>query len=331
MKETDMTRFQTISTATAPPKDQADVWAAAIAERFGGLRIDTFRRGDFDGTITHSSTDDIQICRLSAQAHRAANAPRSSAQRQRSYKIAMQLAGHSEFEQDGLKARLSPGDWAIYDTSRPYLMTASDAVDLAIVVLPQHLVPLRPAERHVLVRTLDGRTGAGRMVRNRLLDALNGAEQNDELNDELNDEPSAGLTRMLRLAIAENLECASQRPLPTVLRTRIVDYVRQHLAEPDLTVEQIARGLNCSKRYLHRVFDTDASTLAKYIMQLRLTTICGDFGNPLLRERSITEIAMKWGFVSPGHFSRTFKEAFGVTPREYRANVLNGLQPRPLD
>src|SRR5258708_2989090 len=100
MKETDMTQFQTISTAAAPPKDQASVWAAAIAERFGGLRIDTFRRGDFAGTITHSSVGDIQICRLSAQAHRAANAPRSLAQRQRSYKIAMQLAGHSEFEQD---------------------------------------------------------------------------------------------------------------------------------------------------------------------------------------------------------------------------------------
>lgn len=321
-----MTRFQTISTATAALKDQANVWAAAIAERFGGLRIDPLKRSDFIGTITHSSTRDLQICRLSAQAHRAANAPRSSAKRQRNYKIAMQLAGHSEFEQDGLKARLSPGDWAIYDTSKPYLMTASDAVDLAIVVLPQHLVPLRPAERHVLVRTLDARTGAGRMVRSLLLDALDALDTLSEAKP--CEELSAGLTRMLQLAVADNLESASQRPLPTVLRTRIVDYVGQHLAEPDLSVEQIARSLNCSKRYLHRVFDTESSTLAKYIVQLRLTSICGDFGNTLLRERSITEIAMKWGFVSPGHFSRTFKEAFGMTPREYRANV---LQPRPLD
>jgi AraC family transcriptional regulator, positive regulator of tynA and feaB len=320
-----MNEMQTLTTDRAPPNEQCAIWSKAIAERFGGLRIDTDGRRAFAGSIRHCTAGEIQLCRLSAQAHRAANTPRSpGGGKPRNYKIALQLSGHSEFEQDGLKARLAPGDWAIYDTSKPYLMTAPDSVDLAIAVLPQHLVPLLPRERHVLVHALGSQAGAGRMIREFLMNSLNALESAEPANTCIDDE----LPRLLRLAIAEHVVDARERPLPTVLRSRIVDFVREHLTDPELSVERIAHGLNCSKRYLHMVFDSEDSTLAKYILQLRLTNICADLGNPALKSRSITDVAMKWGFVSPCHFSRTFKEAFGATPREYRAGA---LQPRPID
>jgi AraC-like DNA-binding protein len=320
-----MSDMQTVSTSGVDPATQSAAWSRAIAERFGGLCIDTYGRSAFAGSIRHCTVGEVQFCRLTAQAHRAANTPRSSSGgRLRNYKIAVQLSGHSEFEQDGLKARLGPGDWAIYDTSKPYLMTAPGSVDLAIAVLPQHLVPLRPRERHVLVHALGSREGAGRMLREFLVGALDTLAHADPPGASLDDE----LAHRLQIALAQHMADARERPLPTVLRSRIVDFVREHLTDPELSVERIAHGLNCSKRYLHMVFDSEDSTLAKYILQLRLTNICADLGNPALRARSITEVAMKWGFVSPNHFSRTFKEAFGATPREYRAGV---LQPSPID
>ncbi|WP_087644995.1 AraC-like ligand-binding domain-containing protein [Caballeronia choica] len=319
-----MSEMQIVSTSRVDPAAQSAIWSQALAERFGGLRIDTYGRSAFAGSIRHCTVGEVQFCRLSAQAHRAANTPRSPGGNRRNYKVAVQLSGHSEFEQDGLKARLGPGDWAIYDTSKPYLMTAPGNVDLAIAVLPQHLVSLHPRERHVLVHALGSRAGAGRMLREFLIDALDTLARAEPPNASLDDK----LAHLLQIAIAEHVADAQERPLPTVLRSRIVDFVREHLTDPELSVARIAHGLNCSKRYLHMVFDSEDSTLAKYILQLRLTNICADLGNPALRARSITEVAMKWGFVSPNHFSRTFKEAFGATPREYRAGA---LQPRPID
>ena len=35
-------------------------------------------------------------------------------------------------------------------------------------------------------------------------------------------------------------------------------------------------------------------------------------------DRTITEIAMKWGFSDAAHFSRSFKAAFGISPHAFR-------------
>jgi AraC family transcriptional regulator len=37
-------------------------------------------------------------------------------------------------------------------------------------------------------------------------------------------------------------------------------------------------------------------------------------------ERSLLDIALEAGFVSQSHFSRVFRTATGMTPREYRAS-----------
>ncbi|WP_319823035.1 helix-turn-helix domain-containing protein [Tritonibacter mobilis] len=53
------------------------------------------------------------------------------------------------------------------------------------------------------------------------------------------------------------------------------------------------------------------SSPKKYFMEMRLERA----RHLLLQsEASITEVAMACGFDSPGHFSRVYRSAFGVTP-----------------
>jgi AraC-like DNA-binding protein len=35
-------------------------------------------------------------------------------------------------------------------------------------------------------------------------------------------------------------------------------------------------------------------------------------------DRTITEIALKWGFSDAAHFSRSFKASFGISPNAFR-------------
>ena len=41
--------------------------------------------------------------------------------------------------------------------------------------------------------------------------------------------------------------------------------------------------------------------------------------DPALAARSISEIAVAWGFNDAAHFSRAFRARFGRSPRELRA------------
>lgn len=328
-----MTDFVTVSTATIPPEGQATVWARTIDERFS----ERFGMADrcptghepFAGRIGYARIGQIQLCRLVAQGHRVENAPRGSSIHASHYKITLQLEGHSDFEQDGLRARLSPGQWAIYDTARPYLMSAPHSIHVAIATIPKELVRLTLAERCALVQPLTSVSGTGRQLRQYIVDRLNALEIRAG-SGTIETAPSIEeeLASQIRVALRDQIAETRRNLHPRMLRARIVEYIEQNLSDPELTVDRIAHDLRCSKRYLHTVFDTEDNTLGRYILQLRLTNVCRDLGNPALRQCSITELAMKWGFVSPGHFSRTFKETFGVTPRDYRASV---AQSSPAD
>jgi AraC-like DNA-binding protein len=66
------------------------------------------------------------------------------------------------------------------------------------------------------------------------------------------------------------------------------------------------------------LFQGENNTVNRYIWDLRLEKCRADLANPLHRHRTITEIAFAWGFNNSTHFSRIFKERFGLSARAYR-------------
>jgi AraC-like DNA-binding protein len=42
---------------------------------------------------------------------------------------------------------------------------------------------------------------------------------------------------------------------------------------------------------------------------------------PGIPARTLTEIALSQGFKSPAHFSATFRQRYGLTPRDYRSHA----------
>jgi AraC-like DNA-binding protein len=95
-------------------------------------------------------------------------------------------------------------------------------------------------------------------------------------------------------------------------------FIAANLNDPMLTLGGIAKAIGCSKRYLHKLFDDEAETLNTFIWHSRLERIRQDFADPSLRQHSITEIAFSRGFNSSTHFSRSFREVYGIAPSVYR-------------
>lgn len=98
---------------------------------------------------------------------------------------------------------------------------------------------------------------------------------------------------------------------------KALDYIEGHLDE-EMEVEALARAAALSPFYFQKLFSRLVKKpLREYIKLRRLNRSC-----ELLKARPegrILDIAMDSGFGSHENFSRVFKEAYGLTPEQYRA------------
>ena len=120
-------------------------------------------------------------------------------------------------------------------------------------------------------------------------------------------------------ALREQIEAP---PLPRhddVQRARIKTFIESRLDDPELSVDAIAQACGMSVRSVHRAFEAEpGGSVSNYVWMRRLSRCAAELRNPGQAPRPIIEVCFTWGFNSTSHFSRLFKERFGVTPREYR-------------
>ena len=92
-------------------------------------------------------------------------------------------------------------------------------------------------------------------------------------------------------------------------------FIREHLRDPDLCIDQISAALGCTKRYLHMLFSEKGITVGEYIWRARLQNCRHELETH--GGKTITDVAFSWGFSSSSHFSRVFRKYFGVVPSSF--------------
>jgi AraC-like DNA-binding protein len=98
----------------------------------------------------------------------------------------------------------------------------------------------------------------------------------------------------------------------------IKSLIAQNLADPDLGAERIARAMFVSVRQLYKFWATEPCSLSQWIIQRRLEAARDELTSPRGRDRTTASIARRWGFADATHFSRRFRQAYGMSPREWR-------------
>lgn len=104
-----------------------------------------------------------------------------------------------------------------------------------------------------------------------------------------------------------------------IRRAQVRRFIEQHYARPDLSIASIASCLNLSQRYVQLAFKSERMTPSEYLRHCRLTASAQLLCDPAHASRTITEIAFACGFNSATHFSSEFKQAYGLSPRDFRA------------
>jgi AraC-like DNA-binding protein len=99
---------------------------------------------------------------------------------------------------------------------------------------------------------------------------------------------------------------------------RVQQTVERLLAEPDLSLTRVAEVEGVSTRYLQKLFAAAGGSFTHYVRLRRLERCRLDLLSPRYADGSISSICFRWGFNGSPHFSRAFRQQYGVSPREYR-------------
>ena len=115
---------------------------------------------------------------------------------------------------------------------------------------------------------------------------------------------------------------ADPRALESVLRA--ADCVEERLGDP-IGVEDLARAACYSPFYFSRLFvQATGHSPYDYLMRRRVAAAAEEVVGG---DRSLTEIALDYGFEAPDSFSRAFRRCFGLLPSEARKA---GAYPRRI-
>lgn len=102
---------------------------------------------------------------------------------------------------------------------------------------------------------------------------------------------------------------------------RVTMLIGAMLTEPGLTLPRVAEMAGLSTRYLQRLFRLRETTFTDFVRESRLEMARQLLLQETGRATTIAEIAFRCGFGSAGNFTRLFRETFGMSPRDCRANA----------
>ncbi|AII05265.1 AraC family transcriptional regulator [Rhodococcus opacus] len=309
-----------------------DEFRESVSDAFVPLEMTSADHADFRGVVRGATVGAIRITEVTAAPHVIRRTPRTIRAASPDYfKLGLQIRGYCVLSQDGREAALTPGDFAIYDTTRPYQLSFDDRFRMLVVMFPRHLLRVPPAGiAQLTARRVSGRQGLGAVV-TPLLRGLGGqiVDASPTVAVHLGD----AVLDVVAAAFAEQLHLADG-PLPQsradALRASVTTFIDERLADRELDVHSIAAAHHISVRHLQKMFEADGDTVSGWIRRRRLEQCRRDLTDPRYRDVPVSALGARWGFADAAHFSRLFKNAHGSTPGRYRADAIPVTEsPRP--
>ncbi|MEU6192171.1 helix-turn-helix domain-containing protein [Streptomyces sp. NPDC047061] len=298
----------------------ADEWAQVITESFVPLSLGSVS-GSFRGfvrssrlgpsaTLTEVRTLGSSVVLRSARLVRTE--PRDDCL------FSLHLDGTGVVVQDGREAGLACGGGALYDASRQYELRFPTDTRQLVLQMPREQL----RDRVGRVEDMCGRALPARHPTVRVLAAY--VRELAVASDGLTGDQRAelGVTAVDLLATALRAVAGSGDALPAgraAVLASMKAYVRDHLADPRLSPEELARHHGVSPRYTAELFAGDGTSPAAFVRAERLRAAYHLLSDPRYAGLTVSAVAARCGFSDRTTFTRAFVRTYGRTPAETRA------------
>ncbi|MFB7615100.1 helix-turn-helix domain-containing protein [Kitasatospora sp. NPDC056181] len=316
------------TTRGLPASRRRAYWREALSRTFGAVDM---KVGDEveHGAIRTSLLGPLQAVTVEGDPHRAERTRRLVAGSDNDEYVVVKLLSHGtvHVEQDTRETCLGAGTLFMYDMARPVRLTVPERFRTKSLVLPRRALGLSESDfRRITAVPLGADTPLGRLVPPLVSHLVDSAAT---YQPHTGGSVAAHATSLIQTLVEEQLGFDLQDTPDAARMTllRIQAHIGEHLTDRDLTPEAIARHHHMSVRYLHKLFELEGVTVRRWIQRRRLEECRRALGGREARSRSIAAVAHHWGFANAAHFSRSFRDAYGVSPREWRDAA--GRLPQP--
>lgn len=304
------TPFVHFSTTDLPARDAYPVWRETVSVMFEPT-IEADDGEPFRAEVGMFHLGDMLFCETSVARQRFTRTPRMIRQDGMDHcLIQVYHKGGYRGDVNGEFIELRPGEISILDLAKP-LATQVDSSDTLTLIVPRGML-----ERLLVTDQLHGRVLRGTAaalfsdyvfsLQRRLPSVLQ--EEASLLTQSL-----IGLFAALVQPTQGRIAASVQEELALARAKR---HVEMHLHQPWLDAEEIRVAAGISRASLYRLFKPYGG-IACYLLARRLAR-CRDAIEAPGHDCLIAAIAYAHGFVSEAHFSRAFRRAYGIAPRDAR-------------
>ncbi|MGW1162832.1 helix-turn-helix domain-containing protein [Streptomyces sp. NPDC002519] len=219
------------------------------------------------------------------------------------------------------EVRLGPGDICFYDARHPPTLDFPERFRMKVYLVPRELLGLQePEVQQIVTAPVRRSSRLGTLLSPFLSDLARTAALSQPPVGELLARNAGNLLATLAAELLRERVSSSPDASSPLLR-KIMEYIERNLADAKLSPEAIAQAHHISVRYLHKLFHAEGTTVGRWIQHRRLEECRRDLMLPAHGNQTIAAVAGRWGFVSATHFSRVFRSAYGMSPRQWRESV----------
>lgn len=305
------------SSTQHPMQQRYDAWAGVLGEYFLPWSVQTRAQPDFRARVRQRRIGDARFLRCRCEPLLGYRAATELARTPGDfYNILYVASGAERLRLDGREVSLRAGQFVLWDSARRMDFEVLRPLDKLTLMVPEAaLRAVLPNAADYVGVAQDGRSGLGALFAGHLRNLTREVWT-------LPDSEACGIVAPTLELFAQSCLHRDGRRRPQgreLLRQQVCDFIRGHLADPELTPARIAAAHRISLRYLHALFAEQPHSVADFVRGERLERCRQALVNPALAHYSITEIAAHWGFDDPGHFARLFRQRYDASPRGYRA------------
>ena len=314
-----MNQREVLSTDTVLPQRRVEFWNDAACDSLTQQVAEPLNPRTFSGRLIRADVGNLRFVELNSDAavvrHSRAHIARSSGAY---FLVRFQLDNESVCSQGGEDVHLRAGDFSLCDTARPYQLAFNCPVSILTLRVAKNVLQRYVGSPESLVHIpVSGSTGAGALASRVIREIWKASDV--ALGPGVAPRFANVVLELIASAYVDVSRGRADRScLGSALRLRIMDFVDQSLCDPDLSPVVVAQALKISSRHVHRLFAQRGGTITRYILQRRLEKCRAALADPLLAGLSLTHICSEYGFRSLPHFSRLFRDEYGMAPRDYR-------------